>query len=100
MAAPLYSIGQTVYLRESAAIGFLEAIIVFRVGSETDGTWVYSASFAGKQPTLPLFGELVSHSNGRVILYNETELVLKSEAVELAIESVETLLAKLVAMRG
>lgn len=81
--APLFEVGDIVYIRESAALGFLEAYRISSVLRATSEEWVYSINIIRRPGVPPLFGERISHQPERVLYFNESELVTKCEALEL-----------------
>lgn len=86
-ATPLYKTGDTVYLKESAQIGFLEAVRISSVLTSTNDQWTYTISFDGKLPTPPTFGERITHHSPRTLYFNESELITFCDAADL-VESV------------
>lgn len=82
--APLYGIGDVVYLRESANLGFLESVRIASVNRQTNEVWTYTVSLTGKLPASPLFGERITHQPERTLFFEESELLLECDALELA----------------
>lgn len=82
MANPLFDIGDEIYLKESAANGFLER---FKIATrlQDGGEWVYSFGIPPKVTTSALFGDRVTHVHGRVLYFNESELVTICQAIDL-----------------
>lgn len=84
MTAPKYSIGQSLYVRESAAIGFLEAVKISGV-SYLNNAWVYNIQASPSQPLAPsLYGDRTSLINGAVLYFTEDELIDQCAALTLA----------------
>lgn len=51
-AAPLYQVGDVVYLTESSQIGFIESYEVSGVRMDTNQRWMYQFSIVGRPPLL------------------------------------------------
>ena len=82
--APLYERGNTVYLRESAAVGFLEAHTISGVTRGPNG-WVYTIMVRPNLPShAPHYGERRSLTNGAVITFEECEFIVICDALRLA----------------
>ncbi len=81
MAQPLYGIGDTVYLAESAGIGFLEAMTISAVTMSTGG-WVYNIVFGPKLPAPPTFGDRIGYQADRVLYYDESEFMTFCDAAD------------------
>ena len=94
--APIYSPGDTVYLKDSAALGFLEAYIVQSIHHLPDSTIRYRLSTHLKPPTANM---TMGDRNRGTILKSlslfESELVPYCEALALAIDNVTKQLASL-----
>lgn len=79
-----YNQNDIVYLRESASRGVIEPV---RIGSimQTNGGWQYTIRFG---PSLPInnqtYGDKKSLINNAVLYFNESELLTKCQAYELA----------------
>lgn len=94
--APIYSPGDTVYLRDSAALGFLEAYIVKTITHRPDGQIQYYLSTHLKPPAANM--TMGDRNTGRVlkqITFFEYDLITYCEAIILAIENTEKQLASL-----
>lgn len=94
--APIYNQGDTVYLRDSAALGFLEAYIVKSIVHRPDGLIHYYLSTHLKPPTANM--TMGDRNTGRVlrqITFYESDLISYCEALVLAIENTEKQLASL-----
>lgn len=74
MTNPLYSLHDKLYLRESAAIGMLEAVSVSGISLSPTNTWLYSYNQAVGMQRAATYGDRRSMVNGNVILVDESEL--------------------------
>lgn len=83
MAAPTYSYGQVVYLRESAALGILEAMRISGVHQGKDG-WLYTVNASLSPPTPGSFADRRSLVSTQVLYYSESEFVSLCDAYLLA----------------
>lgn len=99
MAEPLFELNSTVYLKESAAAGFLEAVKVDTVQKRAT-EWVYSVRFNPKLPTSALFGDRITYHNPGVVYYNESELVSYCDALELVENNLTSRLAEAQRLRA
>ncbi|MCK9558122.1 MAG: hypothetical protein M0R50_08805 [Candidatus Cloacimonetes bacterium] len=94
--APIYDIGQVVYLKESAALGFLEAYIIKDMAYQPTGKLVYTLITSLKQPDAVMtIGDRVT---GRLVLpikFFEEDLIDYKDALEICITSLTTQLANL-----
>ena len=98
VAAPLYSPGDTVYLRDSAALGFLEAYIVKTITYRADGQIQYYLATHLNPPTVSM--TMGDRNTGRVlkqITFFEHDLIVFCDAIVLAITNTEKQLAALLA---
>ena len=96
----LYNVDDVVYLRESAAIGFLEAYTVSHIHIGQGGKVAYELSCGISPQTTTTFGERITHKTRPVLSFNESELVTKDEAIDLAITNHERQIAALTSLRG
>jgi hypothetical protein len=82
--SPQYTVNDVVYLRESAAMGFLEAVKVSGVHLGQTG-WLYTFNI-GLTPPSPGGAHLDRRSNigTQTLYFTEDELVLYCEAIRLA----------------
>lgn len=80
---PLYGPGDVVYFRESAALGFIEAVKVSGVHLGKDG-WQYSINASLSPPSPGVFLDRRSLVGTQVLLYTEDELVTVCDAYTLA----------------
>jgi hypothetical protein len=84
MDAPLYDIGDVVYLRESAAIGHLEAVTISGA-TYRESKWMYAIRAGRAQPSsVPYYGDRISAVNAKTLYFTESELVVLCDALLLA----------------
>jgi len=84
MDAPLYDIGAVVYLKESAAIGHLEAVIISGA-TYSNSKWMYTIRAGRAQPTaVPYYGDRISAVNAKTLYFTEDELIVLCDALDLA----------------
>jgi len=84
MTGPKYNPGDVVYLRESAALGFLEPVKVSSM-SFINNVWVYTIQASASQPLAPsLYGDRTSLINGAVLYFTEDEMIDQCTALTLA----------------
>jgi len=76
---PAYQERQVVYVKESAALGNLEAVVITGIERKS-GKWHYNIA---RNANLRL-GDRASYTNGRTILYSEEELITYQEALDYA----------------
>jgi hypothetical protein len=77
---PTYDIGDVVYLRESAALGFLEAVVISGI-SRGPNNWVYSIVARAGQPAAPaLYGDRITAVQGMILYFSEDEFVTVCDA--------------------
>jgi 2-keto-4-pentenoate hydratase len=98
VSTPAYTIDDVVYLKESAGIGFLEAMRVSGVQLNAGG-WVYSVSVA---PAYPMragtYGDRRLLMTGTTIYYSEDELLQYCDALQLALNVARTRYETLLAL--
>jgi len=88
--APFYDIGQIVYLKESAALGFLEAYAVKEMRYEPTGKLVYTLITFLKPPAAnQTIGDRITGQQVLPILFYEEDLVEYAEALELCIANLQ-----------
>jgi len=85
MSSPTYTINQTVYLKESAALGRLEAMRISGVFQIASGDWLYTC-YAGYRPgyLAGYMGDRYAIAQGAVLQFSESEFVTYQEALVLA----------------
>lgn len=82
MAEPTYDIGDVVYIKESAALGHLEAAKIDSVSKGRSGEWVYTIATPGANPTAPSqFGDRKSFQAMGVLYFTDSELLDKCAAL-------------------
>lgn len=80
----MFNVNEVVYLRESAALGFLEAVRISTVIQERTGVF-FEVNFNAKSPQVPsIFGDRNQLSSGVKVRFVESELVTLCEALGLA----------------
>ncbi|MDB4490060.1 hypothetical protein N9045_00950 [bacterium] len=86
---PLYNINDIVYLRESAALGFLEAVRVSGI-TRTQSTWLYSV-YAGRMGAVAPthFGDRISLTEANFINFTEDEFISECEALSLSVANLQ-----------
>jgi len=72
--APTWSRGSRAYLIESAAIGYLEVVVITGITLASNGNWLYSYSQSIKNQQAATYGDRRSLANGLVIWLDESEL--------------------------
>lgn len=96
---PQYSVGDVVYLRESAGLGFLEAVRISEVRSRSN-EWIYAIQARASQPNSVSYGDRISHVNGQVLYFSESELISQCEALSIMEASVLSNLTKIQQMKS
>ncbi len=95
MTPPLYDVNTVVYLKESAALGFLEAVSISGISREFD-RWIYTIrTRSGLNSAVGLYGDRISVSHGKLLRFNEDELVSMCDALRLAVANQRSVLEKL-----
>ena len=88
--APVYNIGQTVYLRESAALGFLEAYNVKEIVYQPNGKLYYTLVTSLKPPAaVQTIGDRVTGLQVLPIKFYEEDLIGYREALEMCIANLQ-----------
>lgn len=99
MAAPLYNRDNDVYLKESAAVGFLERVRIQHVTQTPSGGWAYGIIQEPGQPNaIPTVNDQMQHIQRRQVYYGESELITYCAALTLAKAYFERQLAKIETM--
>ncbi len=84
MADPTYAVNDVVYLRESAALGYIEAVRISGITFK-DGQWIYNISSRVMQPNhSTVYGDRISFVNNAMLYFTENEFVSLCEALDLA----------------
>jgi len=97
---PLYDFNDIVYLRESAALGFIEPVRIAGI-SKVANTWTYTISMSVSQPTpVSHYGDRIHRVQGSVLYFTEEEFVLLCDALELAEANAQKQLDNLQAQRA
>ena len=100
MNAPVYNVNDVVYLRESAALGFLEAVKIATI-REHNGYWVYTIKTTPSQPQSPdLYGDRTSIVSGALLYFSESELIDQCTALALAEQRAQAVLDSVKAKRA
>ena len=81
---PLYKNNDVVYLKESAALGFLEAVRISGV-ARINSTWLYTV-YAGRMGAIAPshFGDRISLTEANILNFTEDEFVNECEALTLS----------------
>lgn len=100
MDPPLFDRGDVVYLRESAALGFLEAVKINGAMLGPQG-WLYSVAARIGSPRAPShIGDRISAVNGMTLFFTEDEFVEHCEALALVEANLQTQLDRIQAQRA
>ena len=100
MTTPIFDIGQVVYLKESAALGFLEPVRINGIHKHNDG-WLYSIRNNVSQPSaVSQYGDRLAMNSGQTLFFSEDEFVLVCDALALAEANALAVLSKLQAQRA
>lgn len=84
MNNPKYAIDEVVYLKESSAIGFIEAARVSGITYGQDG-WLYTLRTNVASPRAPTtYGDRNAFARFGELIYSEDELITYCEALTLA----------------
>lgn len=99
---PTFAVDQILYLKESAALGFLEAIRIKNITYGRSG-WIYAVDFNPRQPTTaPYYGDSIFFQQRATVYFREDEFVTKSQALviikaylELRLEEINSMISEL-----
>jgi len=92
---PLYDVGDSVYLRESAAMGFLEGVIISGI-TRNRGVWSYAVTMTQAGATAPgYYGDRASLTSNKTLYFTESEFVSKCDALSLAKANLQIQLDKI-----
>jgi len=84
MNAPKYDIGAVVYLKESAAMGFLEAVVISGI-THNGSKWMYTIRAGRAQPTgVAYYGDRITAVHAKTLYFTEDEFVTHCDALTLA----------------
>jgi len=100
MSSPKYEINEVVYLKESAAIGFLESVRISGIHRFND-TWIYTIVAGVNNPQHPpVYGDRISHVNNQTLYFSEDEFVTHCDALLLAEANALSVLKQLQSQRA
>jgi len=100
LPAPTYGIGNIVYIRESAALGFLEAYAVEGVEYTSDGSPLYTLVSSLRAPNVAqTMGDRVTGQRLLPVKFLEHDLILYCDALELASISLRSQLDSIESLR-
>lgn len=75
MNSPTYNINEVVYLKESAAKGFLEAVRIAGVTLGKSG-WIYTVSYNASRPiNAPTYGDRIVANRSSAVYYTADEFL-------------------------
>ena len=84
MDAPKYDVGDVVYLKESAALGHLEAVTISGA-TYSNNSWMYTIRAGRALPTsVAYYGDRISAVHAKTLYFTENELIVLCDALELA----------------
>lgn len=84
MSVPTYDVGDIAYLRESAALGFIEAVRITGV-HKYNNEWVYTVGSRVANPQHEaVYGDRISQVHAQTLYFSENELVTLCDALALA----------------
>lgn len=96
MKNPKYNPGDTIYLRESAVLGFIESYKIDNVSyDKSTSQWMYNVNVKHRGPAPSTTIDRVTLRNSECLLFRESELIEFCDAIQLAIDESENRLAKL-----
>ncbi len=94
-----YKVHDIAYIKESAALGFIEAVKISGVHMYKDG-WVYTISSMVANPQhASTYGDRVSFVHGQILYYSEDEFVSHCDALALAEANAQRNLERIQAQR-
>ncbi len=100
MATTLYNIGDVVYLRESAGLGFLESIKVSAIYIPTTTRVVYYSTTYKNNPCSVTFGDRITHVDNPLMYFEEDELITYELALSLVEANTSAKLAQIQRLQG
>ena len=94
---PIFNVNDVVYLRESAALGFLEALKIGEIRSSSDDSaWLYGMAVKTTGIQVPAqFGDRIGLAPEAVLYFTEDELVTVCDALILSEENLKRQLASI-----
>jgi len=98
MSSPKYAEGNVVYLKESAALGFLEPVTISSM-LRNNGAWLYTINTSAA-PMTTLYGDKRSLVHGSTLYFSEDEFVLMCDALDLAEAHAQRVLDKVKAQKA
>ena len=97
--SPKFNIGDLLYIRESAALGFLEPVKIRTILKNSSG-WLYTINAGMSGPNVPqIYGDRRLFVNGATLYLDETELISYCDALQLSIANAQANLNKLLALQ-
>jgi hypothetical protein len=97
---PLYDVNDTVYLKESAALGHLEAVTISGIISRGD-SWLYSIYVSRGNPVaVAHYGDRITATHSATLYFTEDEFVLLCDALNLAEANAQIRLANIQAQKS
>lgn len=99
--APIYNIGQVVYLKESAALGFLEAYAIKSIAYDPAGRILYGLSTSVRSPNaVQTVGDRITGLHAPPLSFYEEDLILFCAALDLCIANLQLQLTNLQTLRS
>lgn len=97
---PLYNIGDILYLRESAALGFLEVAKISGISLSQQG-WIYATEAKAGFPRSPAHtGDRITTVQGMILYFSENEFVVQCDAMALVEANLVAQLGRIQAQRA
>lgn len=98
MSLPLYSIGDVVYLRESASIGALESVRISGVCA-SGSNWLYQVNAAPNNlMAATTYGDRISHVTNNAVYYQSSEFCVLCDALNIIKDVLQSRLDKIDAL--
>jgi hypothetical protein len=89
MTIPQFKIGDLIYLKSSAQIGFLESYRITEVFQVMKDRWLYKIAIEKNPPTSQTVGDRIDLKTYADLIFDESELLTYCEAQELVVISLE-----------
>jgi hypothetical protein len=86
MAINRFNVGDLVYLRSSAQIGFLESYRVTEVFQAVRNRWLYRVDIDQKPPSSQTVGDQIDLKSGTRLIFDEDELLVFCEAQTIIVD--------------